>query len=76
MKTSKAVIELYSNKRSDGTVDYWLKLTNSKGVVIKELYSSLDGAKKRMKSYLSASSQFRSDLHKSIKIIIEKEFCL
>lgn len=76
MKTKKIEIELYSKKKNNGTVDYWLITKNSQGVVIKELYSSIDGAKKRMRSYLSASSQFRSDWHRSIKIVIEKEFLL
>lgn len=75
-KTSVAYIELNSNKRSDGTVDYWLKTTDSTGEVNLEKYSSPDGANHRMRRYLSASSQFRSDLHKSIKISIEKEFLL
>lgn len=76
MKTKKAVIELYSNKRSDGTMVYWLKTTDSTGEVNLEMYSSPGEANHRMRRYLSESSQFRSDLHESIKIEIEKEFLL
>lgn len=76
MKTKKVEIELYSNKRSDGTVEYCLKTTDSTGEVNLEMNSSPDGANHRMKRYLSASSQFRSDMHRSIKIVIEKEFLL
>ena len=76
MKTKKAVIELYSNKRSDGTVDYCLKTTDSTGEVNLEKKSSPDGANHRMRRYLSASCQFRSDMHRSIKIVIDKEFLL
>lgn len=76
METKKVEIELYSNKRDDGIVDYWLKTTDSTGEVNYEKYSSPDGVNHRMRRYLSASSQFRSDMHKSIKIIIVKEFLL
>lgn len=76
MKTKKVEIELCSIKNSDGTVDYLIRTTDSTGKVNLEMKSNPDGANHRMRRFLSASSQFRSDMHQSIKITIEKEFLL
>lgn len=74
MKTKSAVIEFYSRKNCNGSIEYYLKTINSIGVDKLERYNDENEAVIEMKRVLNASSCFRNDCHNLIKIKIEKQF--
>ena len=74
MATYSVSIELFEECSSDTSVMFYLKTVNYKGEVITTSYFDLDKALDRLRKCFNASSTFRTDLHKRIRIDITKDF--
>lgn len=74
MKTKSVVIELYSQRYCDGSIEYFFTTKNSSREIKSERFHSEKEAVIKMMQVLKASSCFRHDWHNLIRIEIEKQF--
>ena len=74
MEKKSVVIELLTFKHCNGSMEFYLKSINSRGVKKLEWYNSEKEAVTKMKQVINASTCFRHDWHNLIRIEIEKQF--
>jgi hypothetical protein len=74
MVTHSAYLFFDEDCTEEGSPLYRLKTVASDGSVTKEEYNNLDSALKRLHAVLKHSTCYRHGFHKSIRIVITKDF--